>query len=95
MTSTMFVKHQVKDFNAWKSVYDGLGEVRKQKGVTAASVHRDPQNKNTLIITHQFKDLKSATDFANSTELKSALERSGVNGKPEIWFSEDLEATPY
>jgi quinol monooxygenase YgiN len=95
MAATMFVKHKVGDFKTWKPIYDGLSPIRKQNGVTAASVHRDSKDPNTVIIMHQFKDLGAATAFANSAELKSAMAKAGVNGSPEFWFSEDVEHTPY
>jgi quinol monooxygenase YgiN len=95
MAATMFVKHKVSDYGTWKPSYDGLGSVRKQKGVTAASVHRDAKDPNTVIVTHQFKDLAAATAFAGSEELKSAMAKAGVAGPPEIWFSEDVERTSY
>ena len=95
MAATMFVKHKVKDYKTWKSAYDGLGTVRKQSGVTTASVHRDAKDPNVIIVTHQFKDLNAATGFANSEELKSAMVNAGIGGSPEFWFSEDVERTPY
>ena len=95
MAATMFVKHKVGDYKIWKPVYDGLQPVRKQNGVTAASVHRDAKDPNTIIVMHQFKDINAATGFANSAELKSAMEKAGVNGPPEFWFSEDIEHTSY
>ena len=93
--ATMFVKHKVSNYENWKKVYDNLSTVRKEKGVTAASVHRDPNDPNTLIVTHRFKTMNAATDFANSQELKSALADSGVVGQPEIWFGDDIESTPF
>jgi quinol monooxygenase YgiN len=95
MAATMFVRHKVGDYTNWKRVYDGLAPVRKQKGVTAASVHRDAKDPNTILVMHQFKDMKAATGFANSEELKSAMARAGVNGPPEFWFGEDIEHSPY
>lgn len=95
MAATMFIKHKVSDYTTWKPSYDGLGSVRKQKGVTAASVHRDANDPNTIIVMHRFKDLDAATGFASSEELKSAMAKAGVTGPPEIWFSEDIEHTSY
>jgi quinol monooxygenase YgiN len=91
----MFVRHTVSDYDAWKRVYDEFAPVRKEKGVTGASVHRDPEDANTLIITHQFADMDAARAFAGSEELKSAMANSGVTGPPEIWFGTDVERTPY
>jgi quinol monooxygenase YgiN len=93
--ATMFVRHTVNDYNHWKSVYDEFASVRQENGVTGASVHRDAQNPNVIIVTHQFKDVNAAMAFADSEELKSAMADAGVAGPPEIWFTEDVEQTAY
>lgn len=92
--ATMFVRHKVSDYGNWKRVYDEFASVRKEKGVTGASVLRDANDPNIIIVTHQFKDMNAATAFANSEELKSAMANAGVVGPPEIWFGEDIEHTP-
>jgi len=91
----MFVRHKVNDYGQWKRAYDEVAPVRKAKGVTAASVHRDAKDPNTIIITHQFQNLDAAMAFANSEDLKSAMMKAGVSGPPEFWFSEDIERTSY
>jgi quinol monooxygenase YgiN len=95
MAATMFVKHRINDFKAWKLIYDGLGSVRKDNGVTEASVYRDPEDPGLVFVVHQFKDMNAATRFANSGELKSAMAKAGVDGPPEFWFGEDVEHTPH
>lgn len=95
MATTMFVRHRVNNYEDWKRVYDDFGSVRKEKGVTGASVHRDANDPNAITITHQFKDMNAATAFANSEDLKSAMANAGVAGPPDIWFSEDIERTSY
>ena len=91
--STMFARHTVGDYESWKRVYDEVAPLRKEKGVTAASVYRDASDPNTLFIVHQFKNLESAKAFADSAELKSAMAKAGVNGAPQFWFTEDVEHT--
>jgi quinol monooxygenase YgiN len=93
--ATLFVRHTVRDYGKWKKAYDELAAVRKEKGVTGASVHRDANDPLVMIVTHQFKDVNAARAFANSEELKSAMANAGVSGPPEIWFGEDIERTPY
>jgi len=95
MATTMFVKHKVSDYGKWKRIYDEFASVRKEKGVTGASVHRDANDSSNIIVTHQFKDLNAATAFANSEDLKSAMADAGVAGPPEIWFAEDIEQTSH
>jgi quinol monooxygenase YgiN len=90
---TMFARHKVNDYSSWKRVYDEVAPVRKEKGVVSASVHRDVNAPNTVTIAHQFKILNEAKAFADSEQLKAAMARAGVNGPPEIWFTEDIEHT--
>ena len=71
------------------------GEIQGHDGVTAASVHRDPNDPDIIIVMHQFKDMNAAKGFANSEDLKSAMAKGGVSGPPEVWFGEDIEHTPY
>ena len=93
--ATLFVKHTVSDYSKWKSIYDRFASTRKEMGVTGASVHRDPNDANTLIVVHHFADLDAARGFVESEELKSAMANAGVSGPPEIWLAEDVERTPY
>jgi quinol monooxygenase YgiN len=94
MATTMFAKHTVSNYENWKRVYDKFALVRKEKGVTGASVYRDVKAPNTVIVTHRFKDTNAATAFANSEDLKAAMADAGVAGPPEFWFGEDIEQTP-
>jgi quinol monooxygenase YgiN len=93
--ATMFVRHKVHNYENWKRAYDEFAPVRKERGVTRASIHHDPNDPNTIIVTHQFTNMKAATDFVNSEELKSVMEKAGVSTTPEFWFGEDIEQTGY
>ena len=88
---TMFAKHKVNDFNAWKRAYDEFASIRDEMGVTGDSVHRDTSDPTIVTITHVFNDLDAAAAFASSDDLKSAMMNAGVVGPPEIWFTEDVE----
>lgn len=92
---TMFAKHRVKDYDEWKRTYDQFGSTRRERGVTGASVHRDAEDSNLITIIHEFDDLDTARSFAGSEELKSAMKNAGVLGRPDIWFTEDVERTPH
>jgi quinol monooxygenase YgiN len=92
---TMFVRHRVRDYAEWKRIYDGIAPMRRNRGVVAASVYRDPNDPNTVIVLHRFRDLKSARRYADSVELKSVLAKAGIRGLPDIWIGEDVENTPY
>jgi hypothetical protein len=48
-----------------------------------------------VTVTHQFADLAAAQAFAGWEELRSAMMKGGVEGMPDIWFTEDIEQTAY
>jgi hypothetical protein len=87
--TTLFVRHKVADYANWKREYDAFEAMRKKYGVTGASVYRDADDTSTVIATHTFKDTRTAKAFASSKDLRSAMERAGVAGPPEIWFGEE------
>ena len=93
--TTLFVKHKVADYGKWKQGYDKFNDKRKEFGISAASVHRTPDDPNTIIVTHRFKDTASAQAFINSDDLKATMKEAGVLGPPEIWFGEDVEHLIY
>lgn len=90
---TMFARHTVSDYSHWKRVYDEVASVRKQKGVVGANVYRAVNDPNSITVAHQFKSLDAAKEFADSAELRAAMDKAGVNGKPEFWFAEEVEHT--
>ena len=85
--TTMFVRHTVANYQAWRKVYDGFAPVQKAKGVTAQAVYQAADNPNDITVTHDFATVETAHAFANSEELKSAMQNAGVAGAPTIWFT--------
>jgi quinol monooxygenase YgiN len=86
--TTMFVRHTVSDYKAWRKVYDDFATVQKAKGVTAQAVYRAVDNPNDVTVTHEFASIEAAQAFAKSAELKNAMQNAGVAGAPTIWFTD-------
>lgn len=96
MATTLFIKHAVQDYSGWKRVYDSLGTLRKEKyGVLGASVHRDSNDPNSIVITHRFSNVSAAMAFVSSDDLRAAMGDAGVISQPELWFADDVEQTAY
>ena len=91
--ATMIIRHKVEDYSTWKRGYDDADWLRKQHGITFASVHREESDSNDIIVVHKFKDMKGAKTFAN--DVPAIMEKIGVIGSPVIWFSEDEEHVSY
>jgi hypothetical protein len=83
----MFVRHEVADYATWKKAYDGFRATQKKMGVVAQAVYQSVDNPNDVTVTHDFHSLEQAKAFAASPELKSAMEKSGVKGAPQMWYT--------
>ena len=80
----MIVRHPVDDYAAWRTVYEDVQPLRDAHGVTEATVLRDPESKNDVTVLHWFPSTEQAEAFAGSPDLKTAMQRSGVNAAPRI-----------
>ena len=84
--ATMLIQHKVKDFAAWKIVFDSVAGLRSSSGELSAQIFRDASDPNSLTILNKWNSLENAQKFAHSPELKAAMEKAGVAGPPTVTF---------
>lgn len=83
----LFVRHEVADYATWRKAYDGFHATQVKMGVVAQAVYQSTDNPNDVTVTHVFHSLDKAKAFTASPELKAAMEKSGVKGAPQIWYT--------
>jgi hypothetical protein len=81
------VHFKVKDFNAWRSSYNGHEKDRTSAGITNGRVFRSPEDPNDVVILQDVADVSKARTWLGSTEMKAVMEKSGVIGSPSIRFA--------
>jgi hypothetical protein len=82
--AVLFVQHKVEDYSRWRPVFDEMGAVRNAHGATGWRVLRDAANPNDIIILTDFPDVEHARGYAQAPELRAAMQRAGVNGRPTV-----------
>ena len=85
--ATIFVRHEVKDFDEWKAAYDAFDSERSVMGVTGQGAYQEDGNPNSVIVYHHFESMDSAKSFVESSRLKEVMQEAGVVGNPTIWFA--------
>jgi uncharacterized protein (DUF1330 family) len=85
------VRSKVEDSTKWKSVFDEMSTTRKAAGSKGGYVFRNINNSNEIVILLEFEDLGKVRQFAESEDLKQAMQRSGVVDKPDIYFLEETD----
>jgi hypothetical protein len=48
----MFARHRVADYEAWRRVYDSVGEMQREGGVTEEAVYRAEDDPNEVLVMH-------------------------------------------
>lgn len=82
------VSHHVKDFDAWKKVFDAEGDsVRRANGLITRGIARNLQDSNSISILFEVSDMAKAKARTASPELKKIMTDAGVDSPPTIrWF---------
>jgi len=83
----MFVRHEVTDYGAWRKAFDAFAPIQKRAGVTYTALYQSTDNPNDVTVIHEFRNLEKAKAFAALPELKAAMEKGGVKGAPQIWYT--------
>jgi quinol monooxygenase YgiN len=82
----ILVQHNVKDYPAWKKVFDSAIEMRKSNGEISAEVYRDESDPNKLTIFNKWDSMANAQKFIQSPDLMKTMENAGVMGMPAVSF---------
>jgi quinol monooxygenase YgiN len=91
----MIVRLQVAGFEAWKSAFDEVEEVRREYGWKKHEVFQDATNPNTAVVVGHIESLDRARQYLADERVRSAVARSGVKGPPEAWFLNEVEEKNY
>ena len=78
----VMVKHKVKDFDAWKKVYDDDKKNRMDAGLTDRSVSTTVGDNHMVSLVFAFSDMTKVKAFMNSKELAEKMKAGGVEGPP-------------
>lgn len=83
----LIVRHEVRDFAAWKRGFDAHGAARAAGGIVGHAVNRSAQNPNVVVLYLQAESLDPLRAFASNADLKRVMEAAGVVGTPEFTFA--------
>lgn len=86
MTDRVIMFSKVKDYDAWKKLFDANREARKNGGLTDRGVGYGFDDKTNVVVVLCINDMKKAKEYLNSPELKARRIVAGVIGTPDTFF---------
>jgi hypothetical protein len=87
--STVIIRHQVADFDAWKAAFDEHATARRDHGLADAGLLRDEDDPSVVTILLNSEDTGRAREFLGSDDLRETMGRAGVVSQPEVWIAND------
>jgi heme-degrading monooxygenase HmoA len=91
---SLFIRHTVVDFAAWRPAFEEHGFTRRANGSQRERIFRNADDPNEVMLLLEWDDLSRARLFIDSDDLREAMERAGVTGRPDIWFLVDGDHKP-
>jgi L-rhamnose mutarotase len=85
----VIVRHEVKDFDSWKEVFDSVENMRKSSGEKSFQIFRDEVNRNLVFGIFKWETPEKAREYFESSELKGKMEEAGVVGEPVFYFVDE------
>jgi quinol monooxygenase YgiN len=80
----VILTHEVQNFDKWKTLFDDGEGMRSGAGIKTSGVYRSVENPNQVVIMTEFPSADAVSGFLANPELKAAMEKGGVIGKPDI-----------
>jgi hypothetical protein len=81
------IHFKVKDFNAWRTSYNGHEKNRASAGITNGRVFRSADDQNDVVLLQDVADVAKARTWLGSDDLKAEMQKSGVVGSPNVRFA--------
>jgi hypothetical protein len=82
----LMVKHKVKDWDAWKTVFDSDKQARTDAGLVDRGLGYSSDDNHMVSIVFAVTDRKKAEEFSKSKALKDKMTAGGVEGPPTFFY---------
>jgi hypothetical protein len=92
------LRHRVRDFEAWKSVFDERLDARLAGRVVGHRLTRSAADPSEVEVVMEFAALEDAETYRNymdDPKTRAALARAGVEEHAPMWIGEQVEAITY
>lgn len=86
----VLIIHEVADYVAWKKVFDGAADIRREAGERSYQVLKFQNDPSKIVHFSQWTSLEAARRFFESPELVRIRAEAGVKA-PEFIYLEELE----
>lgn len=84
----VLIIHEVKDYAAWKVIFDQAASIRKAAGEQSYQVLKYEKDANKIVHFSKWASISNAKFFFESPELVKIREQAGVKAPEFIYLNE-------
>lgn len=84
----VLIIHEVQEYPAWKTVFDGAADIRKRAGEISYQLLRHDTDANNIVHFSEWSSLENARRFFESAELVEIRKKTGVKTPAFIYLQE-------
>jgi quinol monooxygenase YgiN len=81
---SMVITHNLKDYAAWKPLFDSHEQARKDAGLVGHCVMKDVKKPKSISIWSAYADQAKVDAMLGSEDMKTKMKEAGVVGKPTV-----------
>ena len=85
--ATIFVRHPVANYDAWRPFFDDDAARHDAAGLTVVGVFRDASDANSVLVVFDTDDVSGFEAMLADEGLKAVMDEAGVTGPPEVWIA--------
>jgi len=89
MAAYTIATQPVRDFEAWKAIFEQFQPIRKEAGERSAVVLRHADDPNIVTIINTWDSIEAPQAFLNREELKAGMAEAGVTAPPTMIFANE------
>jgi hypothetical protein len=86
----VLIQHQIKDYSVFEAVFVGDAERRRRGGSKGGKLFRNRDDPGNLVGLFEWDDVEKARAFAESYELREAVQWAGDATPPRATVPEDV-----
>lgn len=87
----VMISHKVANYAKWKRAVKAFADFRKASGEKCFYACRDSKKPNDVMVWCEWDTTARMKKFMNSDELRQAMEKAGVVGKPAVSFFDKMD----
>lgn len=84
----VLILHEVADYAAWKTIFDGAAKMRKDAGEISYQLLKYEYDANNVVHFSRWTSLDKARNFFESPELVALRKKAGVKAPAFIYLDE-------